>query len=87
MFRESRTHNLDPHLEAISHAPRVALPQVTLSHGSYFALSDGRVHPNYTLTLELFRTCRVSRALNLRPLLGNILHAPRVAFPEFVLAH
>ena len=67
-----------------SRAPRVAYSQFAPLLCSFFARSEGHVPSICALTLKLPHTLRGSRALNMCSHFEAILHAPRVAHPEFV---
>ena len=84
MLRGSRTINLYFHSGAIPLAPRATRPQFLPSQWGYFVCPEGHAPSVCTLTLKLFRVPRGSRALSLYAHPGDISHAPRATYPQFV---
>ena len=82
MLRGSHSQSLSSHFEAIQYVPEAAYPKFVVSHGSYFASTEGRAHLILTLTLKLFHIFRGSRTLSLYPRTRAISHALMVVIPR-----
>ena len=86
LLRVSRALSLYPHFEAFLHAPTVVYTQFVPSRWRYPVRSSVRSRSICTLSLELFRIFQGLRTLIWYSHFEAILHAPRVAFPVFVLS-